>query len=369
MSDRRDRLPELDALRGIAALTVVLYHARRAIPDVGGLTAYVIGALPTHPIVAGRIPVIFFFVLSGYVLTRALMHQPEPINGWVFAARRAIRLCLPAGAALLISSVLYAGFAVESWPGETEGLRAAGWWCPPGFTAFARETLLFGSNADFSMDRALWSLVHELRLSILLPLVVAMPRFRGLDGSILLILSAFAMHALSVAGHTEIENNIMLGPDLPTTIWATAYFSLPFATGSAMALGGWDRWRPAPKDRGIALVAAFLLLCSDNDWASVAASSLLILAARREGAFQSFLRHPVLVWLGQISFSLYLIHLPILLALAHGLHPKLSPGSVACLAVAASLPAAWVMNRLVERPARMLANRIGAAAGMLRPVV
>jgi peptidoglycan/LPS O-acetylase OafA/YrhL len=366
MSD--NRLCELDALRGIAALSVVLYHARRAMPDAGGLIPYMIEALPTHPIAAGRIPVIFFFVLSGYVLTRALMHQPEPINGWVFAARRAIRLCLPAAAALLISSMLYAGFAAETWPGETEGLRAAGWWSPPNLAALARETLLVGSNADFSMDRALWSLVHELRLSILLPFIVVMPRFRGLDGSILLILFAFALHGLSVAGHTEIENNIMLGPDLLTTIWATAYFSLPFATGAAMALGGWDRWHPAPKNRGLLLIAALLLLCSDNDWASIAASSLLILATRDEGAFRSFLQHPVLVSLGQISFSLYLIHLPILLALAHGLHSKLSPGGVACLAVAASLPAAWVMNRLVERPARTLANRVGAASRALRPV-
>jgi peptidoglycan/LPS O-acetylase OafA/YrhL len=318
---------------------------------------------------SGRIPVVFFFVLSGFVLTRGLLHEAEPVSAWIFAARRAIRLCLPAAGALLASAVLYACFASGSWPDEAPGFRDAGWIVTPNLPGLLRQALLIGGDTDFYLDRPLWSLVHELRLSFLLPIVVLTPRFRGVAGSVALILCALVIYGTSVAGHPEIENDIMLGPSFATSVWATVYFVLPFAVGAAMSLGHWDCWRPAPEHRAIALIAGILLLCSNNDWASITASVLLILTARQPGGFQTFLRRPALVWLGRVSFSLYLIHLPVLLALANALHEALPPVVVACLALVLSLPAAWLMHRLIERPSHALARRFGrpsAARSSLR---
>src|SRR6185312_6415282 len=103
----RERLHELDALRGIAALIVVLYHTLLTLHFSDSVVRRILDALPTHPIFAGRLAVIFFFVLSGAVLTRALMAETGSVLGfgsWLFAGRRVVRLCLPAVAVLAISA-------------------------------------------------------------------------------------------------------------------------------------------------------------------------------------------------------------------------------------------------------------------------
>jgi len=219
--------------------------------------------------------------------------------------------------------------------------------------------LLIGGDEDFVLDTSLWSLVHELRLSLLLPLIVARPFFRGNQGSINLLLCCLIWFGTSVSGHTAIENNIMLGPSVATSFVATAYFALPFAAGAALSLGGWDRWQPSTTQRKIAFAAAILLLCSDNDWAAVAASVLLILLSRHDGLYQDFLRLPVLQWLGRVSFSLYLVHMPVQLAIQHGLHTVLSEFWMEPLTIVASLLAAWAMYHLVERPSQHLSRLIG----------
>ena len=365
----RDRLTELDALRGIAALQVVFYHLAWVLPEVNTATAMVLFTLPTHPVFNGRIPVIFFFVLSGAVLTRGLMAGGT--SPPIFAARRAVRLLLPTTAALILSAALYQLCYNGPWPGETAWLRDANWSVPPNILGFLRQALLLGADPDFNappadndfnLDVVLWSLVHELRLSLLLPAIVAARRFHGPGGAIVLLLAAGAVHAMSVAGHTEIESHIALGSSIGTSFIATAYFALPFATGAALSLGRWDQWQPTPDQRAAGLIAAIMLLCSDSDWATIAASVLLILMARQAGAFQRLLRRPALVWLGQISFSLYLAHVPVIVALNHIFHAVMPRLGIAALALLTVLPVAWALHRLAERPSHRLSRRIGAMA-------
>ena len=76
------------------------------------------------------------------------------------------------------------------------------------------------------------------------------------------------------------------------------------------------------------------------------------------GLLQRALRHSGLRFLGTISFSLYLVHVPVLVALQHGLHRRLSSTAIWVLGVLASLLAAWVFYRAVERPAHRLARRV-----------
>ncbi|TFD73265.1 acyltransferase [Cryobacterium fucosi] len=63
-----------------------------------------------------------------------------------------------------------------------------------------------------------------------------------------------------------------------------------------------------------------------------------------------------LVWLGTLSFSLYLTHEPIVVAFGHLLptHPKLA----AVLAVCCAFPLAWVFHKTVEKPSHRLAQRV-----------
>jgi len=74
---------------------------------------------------------------------------------------------------------------------------------------------------------------------------------------------------------------------------------------------------------------------------------------------QRTLRQRALTTLGAVSFSLYLVHVPVLAALNHGLHDRLSATAICAIGIATSLPAAWLFHKTIELPAHWLARRLG----------
>ena len=87
---RPDRLGELDALRGIAAVGVVAYHAVALHPPSREIM-WGLFCSPLFPLVTGRPFVLLFFVLSGFVLHAALVAEREArgsVNVAAFLAKR-----------------------------------------------------------------------------------------------------------------------------------------------------------------------------------------------------------------------------------------------------------------------------------------
>ena len=72
---------------------------------------------------------------------------------------------------------------------------------------------------------------------------------------------------------------------------------------------------------------------------------------------RQFLRRAPLVWLGHVSYSLYLVHAPVLAASVVLLHQALPIWACILVGAVAALPAAEVFHRLVEAPCRDLARR------------
>jgi peptidoglycan/LPS O-acetylase OafA/YrhL len=68
-------------------------------------------------------------------------------------------------------------------------------------------------------------------------------------------------------------------------------------------------------------------------------------------------------WLGTVSFSLYLIHLPILVTFVY-LFGDRNWGLVALVGIPVSLVVAWLFNRFVEAPSHRLAKRVGRLASV-----
>jgi peptidoglycan/LPS O-acetylase OafA/YrhL len=187
------RLTELDAMRGIAAVSVVLSHAVDSLRVQGALPPFV-GALDATPLRAmfnGHIAVIFFFVLSGLVLTRGLILARSP-GIIIFAIRRVVRLCVPAAAVLLFSAALYALFARESALfSPDDWMVTAGWTRIPSPIEVIRQALLIGADGDFYLDAVLWSLAQELRLSVFLPIIVYVVMRWDRNGGTMPLLAAF----------------------------------------------------------------------------------------------------------------------------------------------------------------------------------
>jgi peptidoglycan/LPS O-acetylase OafA/YrhL len=363
------RLRELDALRGIAALYVLLHHNLIAAGPVTGWVADVLDMTPLRGLTNGRPAVLFFFVLSGYVLTRALRGSEAGSSargyaGWI--AQRVARLGLPALAALLVSVVLYRLTYAGTWQGESWWLRDVVWQTPPTPALVARHALLLVPDHGFALDNVLWSLVQEWRLSLLLPAIAAAAVFAGRQGAIRLVLVGVAVTGI-MGGHYG--ESYGLGQGVLSGLRATLYFTLPFMLGAALERADIaslpaDRWTAAT-----GFLAVLALGRVGTDLAVFAASGLLIWLAQQPGALRRALQHPALTWLGTASFSLYLVHVPVLAALHHTLHARLPAPAIALMALAAALPAAWLFYLAVERPVQRLARAIGQAtqANLPRP--
>ncbi|WP_149539057.1 acyltransferase family protein [Siccirubricoccus phaeus] len=362
------RLIELDSLRGLAALIVVLHHAYLSLPWVPDWLRWALEATPLRPIATGRPAVLFFFVLSGYVLTRALAaqeaKQPGSVlsaPGWAsYAAQRAVRLGVPVLASLLFSALLQRLAWHGPLPAEVPHLVAkAGWhemWTWP---AMLQQALLLSHGDGFQLNPVLWSLVHEWRVCLLLPLALL---FRG-HLALLLAASLLGAGVARLAGMPE--GWVTLGDSLWRTFAASAGLLPAFAAGAALALA-----RLPPLDRAGAAaagIAVVMLAMAAQDYGVIAASVLLILLAQAGGGLAAALRRPVPLWLGRVSFSLYLVHMPLLLMLVHLLWGRLPPLAVAGLAIGLSLPAAAAMYRWVEQPSHRMARRLrwqGASRGV-----
>lgn len=368
MTTRSSRLIELDSLRGIAALIVVLHHAFIALPEVPGWVNWMMFSTPLRPLGIGRPAVIFFFVLSGYVLTRALRAQeaarPGSVlstPGWLgYAGQRAVRLGLPVLASLLFSALLQGLVWRAPMPEQTPDLTGhAGWREMWTWTTLLQQALLMSHGQGFQLNSVLWTLVHEWRINLLLPFALLFINHRAL-------LIAVALTGAGVARLAGMpEGGVGLGDSLVRTFIASAGFLPAFAAGAALALGPVPRLdAPQAMAAGIAII---VMAASAHDYGVIAGSVLLVLLAQREGRFAAGLRHPALVWLGRVSFSLYLVHMPLLLMAIHLLRDGGSPLLAGAIMVALSFPAAALMHRFVEQPAHRLARRIRPPATRLAP--
>ena len=351
------RLPELDALRGLAAVVVLLHHSLLSGNLMDGRLGHWLGVTPLQPVRTGRPAVMFFFMLSGFVLTKALRDRgfALSVRSWaVWAAQRTVRLCLPVAGSVVLSLVLYAAVFDGTWPAEGSWLTDAVWQRPPTLASVASQISLVALGDGYALNNALWSLVHEWRFSMLLPVLLAAPVLGG-RGTASLVLAALAASSWAIGPYGWMT---YAGDTAVGTVKATLYFSLPFVLGMALETGGAARLR-ADRWMTVLGLAAVLGLCRNgSDYAVFAASALLIWLALQPGPLRRVLRHPALRFLGTLSFSLYLVHIPVLAALQHGLHGRLPPAAISAIGVLASLAAAWVFYRAAERPAHRLARRV-----------
>lgn len=341
---------DIDGLRAVAVLVVVGFHA--GVPFLKG----------------GFVGVDVFFVISGYLIAGIVAERQAAGDfslGWFWERR--IRRIFPALMAMLAGTSLLAWLLM----------------LPRDLAAYARSlaaTLVSGANvyfwrtSDYFDDAAVskpllhaWSLGVEEQFYIVFPLVMLLAaRFAGGRVRTLLAAAAVASFALSL---------------WQTGAQPVSAFYLPFArawellTGVLLAL-----WRPVPPrpwmahaagGAGLAAIAVSAVAFSEaTDWPGLAAvlpclgAGLVILG--RGGMANRLLAARPLVWIGLISYSLYLWHWPLLV-----FQRLVSPGPwQAAAAVALAFLLAALSLRYVERPfrhGRFLTRRrvfAGAAAAI-----
>jgi peptidoglycan/LPS O-acetylase OafA/YrhL len=365
------RLRALDGLRGIAAVVVVLHHS--ALLDQGVSDVYLDPAKPITPFAAlitrtplqllfsGQEAVLVFFVLSGLVVALPALGD-RPFSWIAYYPRRMVRLLLPVWAAIIVS-LIFVLTALRD-PSTAVSTWAAGSTFPhPGWKAAAGDfDLLFG---DLAIDNPLWSLRYELLFSLLLPLYVVLVRVVGRRVWIP-VLGALVL----IAGGLFLGNPnwfylpvFLLGTVMAAHLEALRGWLQRRTTGArtllglaalVVALGALDaRWLLRDVPLGpVALLPNALFL------PSAAGAALLVLLALGWRPMERFLETRVVQWLGRISFSLYLVHVPIIVSSSTWLH-GLPWWAGPALGIPLAFVVAVLFQRFVEGPAHRLSQRVG----------
>ncbi len=357
MAPSGDRLPQLDGLRGIAALIVVVHHGMLVSP---GLAQYYgqtrpslpgplswFGFTPLHLLWDGPAAVTVFFVLSGLVLTLPFQRESPP--PWhLYYPRRLLRLYLPTVCAVVLALTLFMVFPRRTSPEFSWWVNAHAF-APTAMSVLADAALLFGTDW---LNSPLWSLRWEVVFSLALPVYLFLGRL--LQAQWLLTgVALVALHSLGVAQHNDFLRylpvfglGVLMGfrrqqlgelaNRVPRWLW-------PILSATALILLN-APWLPVLLTYPTALVAL--------------GATMLVFVFQGWEAAATLARSRVVRWLGLLSFSLYLVHEPVIVSVV-ALTGSPSPLVALGLGVPLSLLAAYAFRLLVEQPSHRLSKSIG----------
>jgi peptidoglycan/LPS O-acetylase OafA/YrhL len=380
--NRRGRLVHLEAIRGIAAVSVVLGHlgftfvpvlqTRLNLPVAGR----VLLATPLSLVINGSFAVRIFFVLSGFVLSLSYFRSKKVQVVTQAASRRYPRLMLPA-----LASVMFAWVLLKLgwyWNVEAAALsqqsRVDSFWLlhwfrrDRSFVDALREGtygtfFFFSFNPARTLNSSLWTMPWEWAGSLIVFSLLAL--FGTLQRRFFIYaIAAIAFYAMEwpflvdfVAGlalcdvfmryeHVGWEKSL-------SPVWPTG------ALVAGLILGGLLNEWPS-SNHGF---SSYFILC----WPTVPAV-LIIGGVTFSSKLQRALEGRAMAFLGKISFPLYLFHLSIICSVGCGLyvwlrHSAMSHAlsalisSAVCISILLLL--AWILYFVLELPTLRFVRRIG----------
>lgn len=350
-------LAGLESLRGWAILLVVLFHYH-------GVLLGDMSPAPDHPlwrsvIVAGNSGVNLFFVLSGFLLSRPFivsLRGGAPVHVGRYFWARALRI-LP----------LYYLAVLAAWmlSGNANALKGL-LFIPIGFEVFPYSVVW-------------WSLSTEVQFYLLLPLLFLALGSRVWRVAMLLVLMVWLAGYLYyfhqpewLGDHTKRTLQFSLFGRLPAFLagmfgaWLIGHAPVKaalarqsvawplFLLGGAGLLAMWD-WAVAIGGKNAELALPLYHAVEAALW-----SAILLAVLNLKGFLSLLVANPLLEHLGRISYSLYLVHLPVQIFVLAPLIMGGGQGHVDFSAAAtlwrllASVLAAWALAcityALIERP-------------------
>ncbi len=364
------RVRAFDGLRGVAALMVLTHHALLMLPDFAGWEWFGPGQ-PTHgpiewlllrtPLAlvwAGQARALLFFVLSGFVLGLPWLEGRSVPYGR-FLLGRFCRIYPPyliAMIAAAVGSILLGGHLL---PGTTIYFNSLGWAFRPSWAAIPSILTLTDNQSMQYMNEAVWSLVWEVRVAIIFPAVL-FPILRwGNRGVLAALVGLTLTHELTLG---LLSPGMTMLLDKPADTFAFAEF---FVFGAAVAVnrGAIVAWfgqrRPA---YGLISLGVGCLMCwvpwpREHDHLLGVGATIILVAILGTPRVQGWLQARWLLWLGGRSYSLYLIHVPVIMmaVIASGGHVTVW---LLFAAVALAIILSDFFHHLVELPSVGLAQRL-----------
>ena len=359
------RIKPLDSLRGIAAFTVLLAQCYSIWPEDLRDQLLWLNHTPLRFLINGHAAVTLFFVLSGYVLALPFFTGRGGTYGQ-FVVRRLCRIYIPFAMAILGSVLLF--YISGGQPSADGSLWFNDKWVNGfGFMDVGLHLLMTGRSQDMALNHNMWTLVYELRISLIFPLLVALAMRKSLAAIFTLLL--FAICTIAMVNLSAYSDEFFIDtPSFAFTFLITGRLIAFFMVGILLAQ---NQEAILARLRQASLVWQSLLwgLCGaiwiaphfpEEDVLQAIPAALAILLVQVQPNVGAWLSSGPTAWLGRVSYSLYLVQLPILFALFHSLLGKLPFGVIAGIGIVSSLLAAEFMHVLVELPATRLGRRLTA---------
>ena len=331
---------EIDGLRAVAVLPVVLFHA--GFPIFEG----------------GFVGVDIFFVISGYLITSILLADLSAgrFSLLSFYERRARRILPALFATMLFCLPLVWIFML---PIEAEAFFAS----IPWVLAFLSNVFFFHDSGYFDAASELkpllhtWSLAIEEQFYIGFPLLLALlwPKGRNLCLGVFVVIGLISLTLAEITARTDPLANFYL---IQTRLWELLVGSLV-----AIWLYG-STLKPNGVLAGLGLLAIVVAIFSfdkDTLFPGIAAllpvggTAMIILFANHSNLVGKVLGARPLTAIGLISYSLYLLHQPAFAfaRVASETHPS---AALYLILIVACMGLATLMWRFVEQPFRNRAN-------------
>ena len=293
--------PDIDGLRAVAVLAVIIYHAfPKALPG-------------------GFVGVDIFFVISGYLISGILYkgHREGNFSFREFYARR-IRRLFPALITVLLLCLGYGWLILLPNEYQQLGKHVAAGTLFIQNIVFWQESGYFDTAANLKPLLHLWSLAVEEQYYIFFPPILLLVWKR--KWPLVLILSILLVASM-------IGNLVMSVQNRASDFFLTPYRAWEFLGGSLLAWWHYDRGheddiplhRQALSLGGIILLGLGLIFIHKNHpypgWRAllpVAGTLLLMEGGGSSWVNRTILSNSIMVWIGLISYPLYLFHWPAL---------------------------------------------------------
>lgn len=381
-----NRIKTLDSLRGIAALIVLIHHCLLTTPAFNAAhyhTPYhnwfvsLFTNSILHTVWAGHEAVILFFMLSGFVLALPFLKKDIPYRGYIIA--RIFRIYLPYITVMVIACLLMATIADYQGQPHLIAWFSEKWDHALSMRSAISYIFMLGYDTT-NVDGPTWSLVHEMRISLFFPVLMLLVIKTRWSKALVIGLSACFAGWCGFFVLDKLAANTVLS-DLLTSFKDTCFYTVFFVIGAVFAKYreqvGLFFSRLGLTSKGLLLLAALALININGTFfflrhgiiGKVMDVSLLTDLLVAPGVLILFcfaifskpainaLTKPVFLWLGEVSYSLYLTHVVVLITTMYTLGMVIPVYLALAIVPIIALVVAQIVNRLIEIPAQKLGRR------------
>ena len=327
--------PEIDGLRAIAILGVMFFHV----------------GFSTFP--GGFVGVDVFFVISGFLITRLIVIEFRQSNSFRFSRfyMRRIRRLFPALVLTIIITAI-ASFLLFS-PEQLKKFSVSS-----AAAVVSLSNFYFWSQANYFDTQAIskpllhtWSLSVEEQFYLIWPAIIVFMLWRFGERAVVAVLAVACLASLVIGEYWLLVDREAAFYLLPARVVELGIGALLVWVNTGLKRHEW--YYDLISLFGIGLIVYASLTFEEtipfpglNALIPCVGTAMLIYSARAS-YFGVILRLPVLVWIGRISYSLYLVHWPVIVFYTAYTYQKPAPVSQWGI-IALSILLAWLQYRFIE---------------------